>query len=121
MQQDHPSVVGVVDDDPAVLDSFRFMLEVAGYRVATFSSAFDFLENASEPPACLILDQYMPDLTGLELVEHLRSVGSTMPILLITGLPSPEISVRAAELGIEGVIEKPPDEADILSFATAHL
>ena len=121
MQQDHPSFVGVVDDDPAVLDSFRFMLEVAGYRVATFGSASDFLENASEPPACLILDQYMPDLTGLQLVEHLRSVGSTMPILLITGLPSPEIIVRAAELGIEGVIEKPPDEADILSFATAHL
>ena len=71
-------------------NSFQFMLEVAGYQVATFGSAFRlFLENASEPPACLILDQYMPDLTGIELVEHLRSVGSTMPILLITGLPSP--------------------------------
>lgn len=121
MQQDHPSVIGVVDDDPAVLDSFRFLLEVAGYQVVTFRSAFDFLQNASEPPACLILDQYMPDLTGLELAERLRSDGSTLPILLITGLPSPAIVVRAAELGIEGVLEKPPDEADILCFANAHL
>jgi FixJ family two-component response regulator len=121
MQQDLASAVGVVDDDPAVLDSFRFMLEVAGYRVLTFCSASEFLAHTSDPPCCLILDQRMPDLTGLELVERLRSDGIMLPILLVTACPSPAIVARAAELGIEGVLEKPPDEGDILSFAEAHL
>jgi two-component system response regulator FixJ len=121
MQQDPVNPVGVVDDDPAVLDSFRFMLEVAGHRVLTFGSALEFLAHTSDPPGCLILDQQMPDLTGLELVERLRSDGIMLPILLVTAWPSPAIIARAAELGIEGVLEKPPDEGDVLSFAAAHL
>ncbi len=121
MQQDLASAVGVVDDDPAVLDSFRFMLEVAGYRVLTFRSASEFLAHTSDPPCCLILDQQMPDLTGLELVARLRSDGIMLPILLVTGWPSSAIDARAAELGVEGVLEKPPSEGDILSFAAAYL
>jgi FixJ family two-component response regulator len=121
MRQGFPSAVGVVDDDPAVLDSFRFMLEVAGYRVLTFRSASEFLDRAADPPCCLILDQQMPGLTGLELAERLRSDGILLPILLVTGCPSPAIVARAAELGIEGVLEKPPGEQDILSFAMAYL
>lgn len=121
MQNDLPSAVGVIDDDPAVLDSFRFMLEVAGYRVLTFRSALEFLAQTSDRPGCLILDQQMPDLTGLELVERLRSDGIALPILLVTAWPSAAIIARAAELHIEGVLEKPPDEVDILSFAAAYL
>jgi two-component system response regulator FixJ len=121
MQNDLPRAVGVIDDDPAVLDSFRFMLEVAGYRVLTFRSALDFLAHTANLPCCLILDQQMPDLTGLELVERLRSDGIVLPILLVTAWPSPVLVARAAELGIEGVIEKPPNEGDILGFAAAYL
>jgi FixJ family two-component response regulator len=121
MRQGFPSAVGVVDDDPAVLDSFRFMLEVAGCRVLTFCSASEFLEHEADSPSCLILDHQMPGLTGLELAERLRSDGILLPILLVTGSPSPAIVARAAELGIAGVLAKPPDERDILSFARAHL
>ncbi|MBN9560003.1 MAG: response regulator [Alphaproteobacteria bacterium] len=121
MQDDLQSAVGVIDDDPAVLDSFRFMLEVAGHRVLTFRSALEFLAHTSDLPCCLILDQQMPDLTGLELVARLRSDGIVLPILLVTAWPSPAIVTRAAELGIEGVLEKPPGEGDILSFAAAYL
>jgi FixJ family two-component response regulator len=121
MQQDLVNAVGVVDDDPAVLDSFRFMLEVAGYRVLTFRSGVQLLAHTSDLPCCLILDQQMPGLTGLELVERLRSEGIMLPILLVTAWPSPAIVARAAELGIEGVLEKPPGEGEVLSFVAAHL
>ncbi len=121
MEEERPGTVGVVDDDPAVLNSFRFMLEAAGCRVATYSSAQNFIERASEQPTCLILDQYMPQVTGLELAERLRAAGNTLPILLITGWPSPTLVTRAAELGIEHVLEKPVDENDVLTFATVHL
>ena len=57
----------------------------------------------------------MPEMTGLELAERLRADGAGIPILLITGSPSPAIGARAAELGIR-VLETPPTEGDLLDF-----
>ena len=108
--------VAIVDDDHAVLDSFRFLLEVAGYLVEVFASAAEFLLANVHRFACLILDHHMPNMTGLELVERLRADGSGIPIMLVTGLPSPAILARAAELGIERVLEKPPSDEDLIDF-----
>ncbi len=112
--------VAIVDDDPAVLNSLKFVLEVTGYSVATYASATAFLEGGDLEPACLILDHHMPRMTGLELVARLRRDGADVPVLLITGSPSPAIVTRAAQLGIEEVLEKPPDENDLLRFIDAH-
>lgn len=121
MTNNTPGVVAIVDDDAAVLDSLKFLLEVVGYVVATFASAADFLANFSSSFGCLIVDQHMPNMTGLELVERLRRDGSALPTLLITGSPSPAIVARAAQLGIVRVLEKPPEEADLLEFVKANL
>jgi two-component system, LuxR family, response regulator FixJ len=110
--------IAVVDDDTAVLDSFRFVLELSGYQVATYSSAMAFLENDRAQAHCLILDQHMPSMTGLELVTRLRADGRNIPIMLVTAAPSPVIAARAAELGIDEVFEKPPSEEDLLRFIT---
>jgi len=115
-----PTVVAVVDDDPAVLDSLKFLLEVAGHSVAIYDSAAAFLAERATTPSCLILDHHMPQMTGLELAARLRAAGAAIPILLITGSSSPAIVSRAVELGIEKVLEKPPGEDDLLSFANAH-
>jgi FixJ family two-component response regulator len=112
--------VAVVDDDPAVLDSLKFLLELAGHKVATYASAAEFLADRASAPACLILDHHMPHMTGLELVARLQSKGARIPVLLITGSPSPAIAARAAQLGIEKVLEKPPVEDDLLKFIAAH-
>ncbi len=116
----HIGAVAVVDDDPAVLDSLRFLLEVVGHRVATYASAAAFLADRATRHPCLILDHHMPQMTGLELAAKLRTAGEAIPVLLITGSPSPAIVARAAELGIEKVLEKPPDENDLLSFVNTH-
>jgi two-component system, LuxR family, response regulator FixJ len=108
--------VAIVDDDTAVRDSLRFLLEVVVHPVETFASAAEFLKAEIRHLACLILDHHMPEMTGLELVERLRADGSSIPILLITGSPSPTIVARAAELGINRVIEKPLTEDDLLGF-----
>jgi len=84
MADDHAGIVAVVDDDPAVVDSPKFLLEVAGYRVKVHASAAAFLGNGATRPACLILDQHMPQMTGLELVARLRNDGAHTPVLLIT-------------------------------------
>jgi two-component system, LuxR family, response regulator FixJ len=121
MNDNHPGIVGIIDDDPAVLDSLKFLLEVVGYQVSTYASGNAFLDDGATDPACLIIDQHMPGMTGLELAQKLRDGDDAIPILLITGSPSPAIVTRAAQLGIVNVLEKPPEEADLLSFVKTYV
>ncbi len=120
MAECRPGGVAIVDDDPAVLDSLKFLLEVTGHTVETYSSGDDFLHNRGARPACLILDQHMPHMTGLELTARLRIAGETLPVLLITGSSSAAIVSRAAQLGVEKVLEKPLNEDTLLQFVDAH-
>ena len=120
MSEAKRQTIAVVDDDDAVRDSLRFFLETLDHAVVTFASGSEFLAYDGSGLACLILDHHMPEMTGLQLAEQLRAGGSRLPILLITGLPSPSIVAHAAELGIERVLEKPPNEDDILEFIASH-
>jgi FixJ family two-component response regulator len=120
MIDDQRRAIAVVDDDPAVRDSLRFLLEVMGLTVRTFASGAEFQQAGAHQFACLILDQHMPHMTGLELVGTLRAEGSAIPILLVTGSPSPSIVARAMQLGIEGILEKPPSETHLLDFINRH-
>ena len=119
MQDSHHPVVAVVDDDEAVRESLRFLLETAGFSVATFESACQFL-TARERNArmCLLLDQHMPRVTGLELMRRLRDRGQDLPVALMTGSPSPELTRRAMELGVTEVMEKPLDDDALMRFVT---
>jgi two-component system response regulator FixJ len=111
--------IAIVDDDLAVRDSLRFLLEVIGHLVETFASAAEFLKANIQHFACLILDHHMPNMTGLQLAERLRADGVGIPILLVTGSPSPAIVARAAELGVERVLEKPLNDEDLLDFVNS--
>jgi two-component system response regulator FixJ len=119
MIENRPCEVAVVDDDPAVLESFRFILELAGYAVQTYPSAMAYLASKATAPSCLILDQHMPAMTGLELAKALRINGSQVPVLLITAAPTKAISERAIEIGIVRVLEKPPAEDELIRFVSA--
>lgn len=112
--------VALIDDDLAVLESLKFLLEAAGYRVAAYNSATAFLDDRSCRPACLIVDQYMPVMTGLELVARLRDETAAIPALLITGSPSAAIVARAKQLGA-AMLEKPLAEHAVLTFIDRHL
>ena len=120
MRAKHHGPVAVVDDDPAVLDSLKSFFEACGYQVGVYVSAMAFLEERTVRPACLILDQHMPQMTGLELAAKLRGQGMATPILLMSGALSPAISARATLIGIEKVLGKPAAGEDLLSFVDAH-
>jgi FixJ family two-component response regulator len=107
--------VAVVDDDDAVRDSLQFLLEAAGVPVVTYGSAAQFLNDIS----CLVVDQHMPDKTGLQLVSCLRRRGMMLPVALITGSPSADLLRLASELGIAKVLEKPLDDEMLLQFIEA--
>ena len=109
-------IVAVVDDDPDVLDSLRFLLETAGHVVETYASAARFLAEA-EPArlACLVLDEHMPQVTGLDLLAQLRARGLATPTFLVTARPSLALARRAMELGVLDVFEKPLTQDDLLA------
>jgi len=110
-------LVAVVDDDDAVRDSLRFLLEVAGFCIATYASAAQFLQQAPLGElACLVVDQHMPGLTGLQMIARLRDQRANLPVALITGSPSADLIRGAQELGVAEVLEKPLDDDTLLGF-----
>ncbi len=111
--------VAILDDDNAVRDSLQFLLEVVGHPVETFASAAEFQKAEMQCLACLILDYHMPEITGLELAEQMRAAGVGVPILLCTDSPSPAVVARAAEVGINRVLEKPVTDRNLLDFIDA--
>jgi two-component system, LuxR family, response regulator FixJ len=99
--------IAVIDDDAAVCDSTRFLLETYDFVVHTYQSGADFLRD--DPViACLIVDYHMPELNGLEVVAELRTRVRDVPaIIMITAATDPSVERRAVELGIRQVLKKP--------------
>jgi len=116
-----PPTIYVVDDDAAVRDSLRTLLETHDRPVRDFASPDTFLGEADEIPAgCLVVDYQMPAMTGLQLVAELRARGINMPAILITGWCDQKLKHRAAAAGVVGVLEKPfPDETLLALLAKA--
>ena len=97
----------IVEDDGDVLNALRFALEIEGYDVQVFSTAAALAHAArASGAACLIIDQGLPDETGLELIARLRRRDITTPAVLITTNLSPALRSQAAALAVP-VVEKP--------------
>ena len=101
------TLIAVVDDDTAVRSSLKFSLEIDGFAVRTFASAEELLRTGDLIACqCLIVDQEMPRMTGLELVTALRKQGVEVPAVLISGHATPALTRQAMGAGVP-VIEKP--------------
>jgi len=110
------AVVHVVDDDADARDSLAFLLETADFRVRTYASALAFLSELGEAePGCVITDVRMPGMTGQELVRRLKTEGSALPVVMITGHGDIPMAVEAMRDGVVDFIEKPFSEARILA------
>lgn len=107
------STVFVVDDDPAMRASLRWLIESVGLAVVTCSNAREFLDTyRPEQPGCLLLDVRMPGMSGLDLQSELSSRKIALPIVIITGYAEVPLAVRAMKAGAVDFIEKPfSDEA----------
>jgi two-component system response regulator FixJ len=114
------SRVCVVDDDAAVRDALRTILEDAGYEVAASGSSVEFLDSltAGIEPACILSDVRMPEMSGLDLLKTLSTRGMKSPIILITGFADVPMAVDAMKAGAADFIEK-PFTADRITSAVA--
>lgn len=112
---DADHVVAVVDDR-ALLQSLKFALELEGFQVDAYDSA-EALLKADLPRSglCLVVDERLPGLGGLDLLETLRGRHGPLPSLLLTTHPSGDLAEHARALGVE-IIEKPL-MGDVLSAA----
>jgi two-component system, LuxR family, response regulator FixJ len=100
----------VVDDDPAVRDSLRTMLEAFGMDVRDYASAKAFLADPyRNKRGCLILDLHMPEMGGLELLEDLRQQGSSLPIIVFTGRGDVNLREHVERNGAIALLAKPVD------------
>lgn len=108
-------VVHIVDDDEGVRQSLAFMLSSAGLAVRVYESATAFLAGLDAAQSgCLITDIRMPDMTGIDLLRHIRTKASSLPAIVITGHGDVALAVQAMKAGAIDFIEKPFDEQAIL-------
>lgn len=101
------SVVVVIDDDPAVRNSLKFSLEIDGFVVHLYESGSALLEGRDiQDCDCLVIDQKMPGMSGLDLIARLRALAIRTPAILITSHPSADVVRRAAGAHVS-IVEKP--------------
>lgn len=89
-------MIAVVDDDPAVCGSLKFALELEGFVVRTYHGGAELLgADGLKDCNCFVIDQRMPGMTGMELVEVLRERLVLTPVILLISHPNAALSARA--------------------------
>jgi FixJ family two-component response regulator len=107
--------VFVVDDDEGVRDGLSLLLSTVGQPCELFECAHDFLDAYdNDKRGCLVLDIRMPRMTGLDLQAKLMELGSSLPIIFITGHGDIPMAVEAMRRGALDFIRKPFREHDLL-------
>ena len=110
----------LVDDDPAVLASLIFSLELEGFEVEAFDSGESLVAQAKlANPACFVIDYRLPGIDGLSLLRVLRERGETCPAVIITSNPTRSVRQRTTDAG--AVLIEKPLLSDCLTVAIRHL
>jgi len=118
-------VVHIVDDDEAFRTAMERRLKHAGYEVVTYASAKHLLDRLPSDSVlgCILLDVRIPGLSGPELHERLIELGSTLPIIFLTGYPDIPTTVQGMKAGADDFLTKPVSSDRLLQAverAIAH-
>ena len=110
------STIFVIDDDRAIREAMRDLLQERGYSVQTFADGPAFFE-AYRPghKGCVLVDALMPGMSGIELIERLKADGYELPAIVITGSGAVPMAVQAMKAGAVDFIEKPVRHDDLLA------
>ncbi len=110
-------IIYLVDDDHQIRAAFRTVLEANPmWRVEDFPSCEAFLAvYQTDREACLLIDAYLPGMTGLDLLRQLQKAGQSLPAIMITGFADVAIAVAAMKAGATDLIEKPVSAEDLIA------
>ncbi|KAA0875648.1 response regulator transcription factor [Nitrincola tapanii] len=115
-------VIWVLDDEPIVRQSLRWLLESIDLQVRDFARAQTFLEALEdENPACVLLDIRMPDMSGLEVQQLLQTRMPHLPVIFMTGHGDIAMAVRAMRAGAWNFFEKPFRDQELLESVQGAL
>ena len=108
--------VHVVDDDASFRTAIERRLKQAGYEVVTYPSGQHLLDRmpSESEMGCILLDVRIPGLSGPELQRRLSELGSTLPIVFLTGYPDVRTAVRTIKAGAEDFLTKPVSSDKLL-------
>nr|WP_231733999.1 response regulator [Calycomorphotria hydatis] len=105
----------IVDDDPDMRDSLRWLMTTVGIKIETYDSAEDFQARfIPNGPGCLVFDVRMPATSGLDLYEQLLERGVRMPVIFMTAFADVPMAVRAMKSGAVEFVEKPFNRQELL-------
>jgi two-component system, LuxR family, response regulator FixJ len=107
-------LIYIVDDDEAVRDSIRFLLESHNIETRSCRSADEFLQLNPTDMACLVLDLHMPGTSGLDLLRLLRGQGLPVPIIVVSGRPDATLEAEVRSAGATAMLPKPFDDESLL-------
>lgn len=115
-------VIFVVDDDNNVRTAVREVLEDGGHAVEDYATCEAFL-TAYHPgrEACLVIDAYLPGMSGIDLLRRLRDSGNSLPSIMITGNSDVPMAVQAMKAGASDFIEKPIGAEELLASVARAL
>jgi two-component system, LuxR family, response regulator FixJ len=109
------ATVVIVDDDPSTLSSLRRLLVASGFQVQAFDRPSALLASAiPRSNACMVVDINLPEMTGIEMCEKLKSTNRALPTILITGRTDRSVHALAAGSGAVTVLLKPFDQGPLL-------
>src|SRR6202162_4152386 len=115
-------LIAIIDDDEAMQDSLRDLIEAAGLEARCFGSAEEFLESdLHRKAACLIVDVRMPKMSGLQLQAKLKEEESNVPIIFITAHGDARMRIQAMREGAVEFLAKPFDHHVLLKRVRAAL
>jgi FixJ family two-component response regulator len=116
------ATVFIVDDDVEVVRALARLLRASGYATREFTSAAEFLATHDpHAPGCLIFDLVMPDQDGFALQAAVKAMGSTQPVIFLTGRGSIPLTVTAIRAGAVNMLTKPVGQKQLLSAVAEAL
>jgi len=115
MQSESDAIVHIIDDDAGMRKSLSMLLAAASLTARTYHSAEEFLVHADlNPPGCIVLDLRMPGMSGIELLQRLRTEMVDIPVILISGNADVSTTVHGMKLGAVDLLQKPVEPSVLI-------
>jgi len=107
--------IAIVDDEEQIRKALLRLARASGLHAEAFASGQLFIDSlAVKHPDCVILDLHMPEMTGLQVLQHLRSSNETLPAIVITAFDEPQTCARCLAAGASAYLRKPIDDVTLL-------
>jgi two-component system response regulator FixJ len=115
-------VVYIVDDDDGMRRALTVLITTIGYQPVAFAKPSEFLAKYDpSQPSCLVLDVRMPEMSGLEVQQHLNKAGSMLPVILVSGHGDIPMAVQAMKDGAHDFLQKPFRDQELIDRINAAL